>query len=108
MPMARKVDQETGLSNAFHVIVRFDTGFKNICKGETRRACMEKLQKMNIALGMKHSNLVDVGVNTITKLTTMKPPYHLKDYFGNGKILGKYKHAHTQLEPSSPRTDFAT
>lgn len=66
LPRQEKVNQETGLSDGFYVTIHVITEFKNISR-EARGTRMERLQRMDIALGMEYLNKVDVGANTITK-----------------------------------------
>lgn len=49
---------------------------KTFIKGD-KRSMHGKVQKMNIALGTKYSNLIDVRENTITKLA------QIHDHNGN-------------------------
>lgn len=50
LPRQEKVNQETRLSDGFYVTIHFITGFNNISRGEARGTCMERLQRMDIAL----------------------------------------------------------
>ena len=67
LPRQEKVNPSTGLSEGFHVTIRFDYGFKSISRQEARGACMERLKLMAIPLGTTYSNPIDVGVNAVTK-----------------------------------------
>jgi hypothetical protein len=60
IPRLEKIDSNTGLSEGFHVTVRYDSGFKSISRQEARRRCMERLQQMEIPLGLTYSNPIDI------------------------------------------------
>ena len=62
-----RVNSSTSLSEEFHVIIRFDYGFKSISRQEARGACMERHQLMTIPLGTAYSDPIDVGINVVTK-----------------------------------------
>jgi hypothetical protein len=67
IPRLEKTDPATGLSEGFHVTVRYDSGFKNMSRQETRRGCMERLRQMEIPLSLIYSNPIDIGINAVTK-----------------------------------------
>jgi len=67
IPRLEKVDPTTGLSEGFHVTIRYDFGFKSMNKQEARRGCMERLRQMEIPLGTRYSNPIDIGTNAVTK-----------------------------------------
>ena len=65
--MYKKVSQETGLTEGFHVTVRFDGKYKKLSRKEVKNACLERLKLMNMPLGSAYSNPIDIGINTITR-----------------------------------------
>ena len=67
IPRQEKVDTTIGLSEGFHITMRYDYGFKNMSRQEARRVCLERLQQMDIPLGTTYSNPIDIGLNTVTK-----------------------------------------
>ena len=67
IPRQEKVDPATGLSEGFHITIRFDYGFKSMSKHEAKGACVERLRQMDIPLGLTYSNPIDIGTNTVTK-----------------------------------------
>ena len=67
LPRLEKVDSTTGLSEGFHVTIRFDFGYKGMSRQDARRGCMERLRQMEIPLGTTYSNPIDIGLNAVTK-----------------------------------------
>ena len=67
IPSQEKIDPSTGLSEGFHITIRYDFGFKSISRQEARRGCMERLRLMAIPLGTTYSNPIDIGINAVTK-----------------------------------------
>ena len=67
VPRQEKVDPTTSLSEGFHITIRYDHGFNGITRQEARRACVTRLQLMDIPLGTTYSNPIDVGTNAVTK-----------------------------------------
>ena len=67
LPSLEKVDPTTGLSEGFHVTVRYDFGYKGMSRQDARRGCMERLRQMEIPLGTTYSNPIDIGINAVTK-----------------------------------------
>jgi hypothetical protein len=67
IPRLEKTDPATGLSEGFHITVRYDSGFKSMSRQEARRGCMERLRQMEIPLGLTYSNPIDIGINAVTK-----------------------------------------
>ena len=73
-----KMRQDTKLPEGFYIIIRFDVGCKNMSKGDAQSACVDRLHKMNILLGMDYSNPIDIGFNQITKNWANFLKLHLK------------------------------
>ena len=67
IPRQEKVDPLTGLSEGFHITIRFDYGFKSISRQKVRGDCLERLKQMSIPLGTAYSNPIDIGINVVTK-----------------------------------------
>ena len=67
VPRLEKIDPTTGLSEGFHITIRFDHGFKSISRHEAKKACLERLQQMDIPLGNTYSNPLDIRINAVTK-----------------------------------------
>lgn len=65
--MYENVSQDTGLTEGFHVTIRFDEGFKALSRGEVKSACLDRLRKMHIPLGTTYSNPLDIGINAVTR-----------------------------------------
>ena len=64
VPMYEKISQDTGLTEGFHVTIRFDGEYKKLSRQEVKNACLERLRRMNIPLGSTYSNPIDIGINT--------------------------------------------
>jgi hypothetical protein len=67
LPRHERVDPTTGLSEGFHITIRFDFGFKSMNMQDVRGACLERLRLMDIPLGSTYANPIDVGINAVTK-----------------------------------------
>ena len=65
--MYEKISQDTGLTEGFHVTIRFDGEYKQLSRQEVKVACTERLRLMNIPLGSTYSNPIDIGINTVTR-----------------------------------------
>ena len=67
LPRYEKISLTTGLTEGFHITIRFDGAYKQLSRREVKIACIERLKLMNIPLGMSYSNPVDIGINTVTR-----------------------------------------
>ena len=67
VPMYEKISQNTGLTEGFHVTIRFDGDYKKLSRQEVKTASMERLRHMQIPLGSTYSNQLDIGINTVTR-----------------------------------------
>ena len=67
VPMYEKISQVTGLTEGFHVTIRFDGEYKKLSRKEVKAACMERLRLMSMPLGTAYSNPIDICINTITR-----------------------------------------
>ena len=67
LPRHERVDPATGLSEGFHITIRFDFGYKNMNRQDVRGACLERLRLMDISLGSTYANPIDIGINAVTK-----------------------------------------
>ena len=67
IPRLERVDSTTGLSDGFHITIRFDFGFKTLSRQDVRSACIERLCHMDIPLGSTYANPIDVGTNAVTR-----------------------------------------
>lgn len=67
IPMYEMISLDTGLTEGFHVTIRFDGEYKRLSRKEVKTACMERLHHMNIPLGTAYSNPIDIGINTVTR-----------------------------------------
>ena len=65
--MYEKIIHDTGLTDGFHVTIRFDGEYKQFSRWEVKAAYLERLHFMNIPLGTKYSNPIDIGINTVTR-----------------------------------------
>ena len=93
LPQHDNVNQGTGLSEAFHIAIRFENGFKNISRSEAKGACLERLRTMNIQLGTDYANPLDIGLNIITKNWAGFIKLHLKYPHKDGITLLKGERA---------------
>ena len=66
-PMYEKTSEVTGLTEGFHVTIRFDGEYKTLSRQEVKTECMARLRYMNIPLGSTYSNPIDIGINTVTR-----------------------------------------
>ena len=66
VPMYEKTSKVTGLTDGFHVTIRFDGEYKKLSRQEVKNECMARLRYMNILLGSTYSNPIDIGINTVT------------------------------------------
>ena len=64
IPRYEKISHDTGLTEGFHVTIRFDGEFKKLSRKEVKVACMERLKLMKVPLGTSYSNPMDIGINT--------------------------------------------
>lgn len=87
IPRQERVDPATGLSDGFHITVRFDFGFKIMSRQDVRGACIERLRHMNIPLGSTYANPIDVGTNAITKNWAGFIKVHLQNPQKDGMAL---------------------
>ena len=78
IPMYERTSQDTGLTEGFHVTIRFDGNFKSLNRREVKTACLERLRLMNILLGNTYSNPIDIGINTVTQNWAGFIKLHLK------------------------------
>ena len=67
IPMYEKIFQYTGLTEGFHVTIRFDGEYKKLNRREVKTTCMEIMKFMNIPLDTTYSNPLDIGIYTITR-----------------------------------------
>ena len=67
LPRYEKISHATGLTEGFHVTIRFDGEFKKLSRKEVKVACIERLKLMKIPLGISYSNPIDIGINTVTR-----------------------------------------
>jgi hypothetical protein len=67
IPKYESISQATGLTEGFHVTIRFDGEYNLLNRREVKIACLERLKVMNMPLGMSYSNPIDIGINTATR-----------------------------------------
>jgi hypothetical protein len=67
IPRYEKISHTTGLTNGFHVTIRFDGDYKSLNRKEVKTACMERLRHMDMPLGTAYTNPIDIGINTVTR-----------------------------------------
>ena len=67
IPRYETISHDTGLTEGFHITIRFDGEYKQLNRREVKAACMEKLKVMNIPLGTTYSSPIDIGINTVTR-----------------------------------------
>ena len=65
--MYEKTSEVTGLTDGFHVTIRFDDAYKKLRRQEVKTECMAMLRYMSIPLGSTYSNPIDIGINTVTR-----------------------------------------
>ena len=67
LPRYEKFFHDTGLTDGFHITIRFDGEYKKLSRRDVKIACIERLKIMNIPLGISYFNPLDIGINTITR-----------------------------------------
>ena len=67
LPRYEKIFHDTGLTDGFHITIRFDGEYKKLSRKDVKIACIERLRIMNIPLDISYSNPLDIGINTITR-----------------------------------------
>jgi hypothetical protein len=67
IPRYEKISNNTGLTDGFHVTIRFDGEYKTLTRQEVKLACLERLRLMNMPLGIAYTNPIDIGINTVTR-----------------------------------------
>ena len=65
--MYEKISHDTGLTEGFHITIRFDGEYKSLNRREVKSACLDRLRIMHIPLGTTYSNPIDIGINTVTR-----------------------------------------
>lgn len=83
------MDPTTGLSEGFHITIRFDFGFKGMNRQDVRGACLERLRLMDIPLGSTYANPIDIGINAVTKNCAGFLKVHLLHPLRDGMTLLK-------------------
>lgn len=89
IPKQEHTDPATGLSDGFHITIRYDYGFKGVTRQDARGACVERLRQMDIPLGTIYSNPIDIGTNAVTKNWAGFIKVHLKNPLLDGIALLK-------------------
>ena len=87
IPMYEKTSQDTGLTEGFHVTIRFDGDYKKLNRREVKSACMERLRIMDMPLGVAYSNPIDIGINTVTRNWAGFIKIHLQEPKRDGLAL---------------------
>ena len=87
VPMYEKTSKDTGLTEGFHVTIRFDGEYKMLSRLEVKTACMARLRLMNIPLSSTYSNPIDIGINTVTTNWSGFIKLHLQHSKRNGLHL---------------------
>ena len=87
VPMYEKISQDTGLTEGFHVTIRFDGEYKQLSRQEVKTSCLERLRLMSIPLGSTYSNPIDIGINTVTRNWAGFIKIHLQNPKGDGLAL---------------------
>lgn len=87
VPHLQEVNRETCLSKGCHIIICFDRGFKTINKCDVRNSCLARLHKLEISLGTKYSNPLEIGSNSISKYWVGFIKVHLKKPHIDGVAL---------------------
>ena len=67
LPRYEKVFHDTGLTEGFHVTLRFDGEYKQLSRKDVKITCIDRFKIMKVPLGTSYSNPVDIGINTITR-----------------------------------------
>ena len=91
--MYEKISQDTGLTEGFHITIRFDGDYKALNRWEVKTACLERLRLMHIPLGTTYSNPIDIGINTVTRNWTGFIKLHLQHPKQDGLALLRGKRA---------------
>ena len=65
--MYEKTSPNTGLTDGFHVTIRFDGDYKTLSRKEVKTACVDRLRLMDMPLGTAYTNPIDIGINTVTR-----------------------------------------
>ena len=87
IPMYEKISQDTGLTEGFHVTIRFDGEYKKLNQKEVKTACMERLRLMNMPLGTAYTNPIDISINTVTRNWAGFIKLHLQNPMKDGLAL---------------------
>ena len=87
IPMYEKTSQDTGLTEGFHVTIRFDGEYKRLNRKEVKTACLERLRTMNMPLGTTYTNPIDIGINTVTRNWSGFVKIHLQFPMRDGLAL---------------------
>jgi hypothetical protein len=87
VPMYETISPDTGLTDGFHVTIRFDGDYKQLNRKEVKSACMERLRLMNIPLGTVYTNPIDIGINTVTRNWAGFIKLHLHNPMRDGLAL---------------------
>ena len=64
VPKYERTSNDTGLTDGFHITIRFDGDYKALNRREVKSACLDRLRLMHIPLGTTYSNPIDIGINT--------------------------------------------
>ena len=89
IPKQKHTDPATGLSDGFHITIRYDYGFKGVTRQDACGACVERLRQMDIPLSTIYSNSIDIGTNAVTKNWAGFIKIHLKNPLLDGIALLK-------------------
>ena len=87
IPKYEKISQDTGLTEGFHVTIRFDGEYKQLNRKEVKTACMERLRLMNMPLGTAYTNPIDIGINMVTRNWSGFIKLHLQNPLRDGLAL---------------------
>ena len=87
IPRYENISHDSGLTEGFHITIRFDSAYKQLSRKEVKIACMDRLKLMNIPLGTSYSNPVDIGINTITRNWAGFVKIHLQNPKRDGLAL---------------------
>jgi hypothetical protein len=87
IPRYETISHDTGLTEGFHITIRFDGAYKQLSRREVKIACIEKLKTMHVPLGTSYSNPVDIGINTITRNWAGFIKIHLQNSKKDGLAL---------------------
>ena len=89
LPRQEKWNPINGLSEGFHVTIRFDSGFKSLSRQAIRGACLDRLRLMDIPLGSTYFNPIEIGINAVTKNWAGFIKVHLLNPLQDGMTLLK-------------------